>query len=94
MRTPSNTEDAVLLASLDRAVEAWRASRDGDDSGTPVGQILAAAGARQLVLLQDVSADDVLIEWQLGPSFKSVLRVSRIVRLRIEIEGCRYALVK
>lgn len=61
-----------------------------DDSGTPVALIELARRTDRLRLVDEVEAEDVLIEFQMGPLPARQLGVSRFVRLR---RG-EYALVR
>jgi hypothetical protein len=65
-----------------------------ESSGTPTGLIEALRRSGGLVVLDDVNAEKVLIEFPFAEAWQKETGCARFVRLREEIDGARYALVR
>jgi hypothetical protein len=63
-------------------------------SGTPTGLIEALRRSGGLVVLDDVAAEKVLIEFPFAEAWRKETGCTRFVRLREEVDGARYALVR
>jgi hypothetical protein len=67
---------------------------NADSSGTPSGLIEALRRSGDLVVLDGVAAEKVLIEFPFAEAWRKETGCTRFVRLRGEIDGARYALVR
>jgi hypothetical protein len=65
-----------------------------DTSGTPAALIEFARAHDDLVVLDDLTDGQVLVEFGVGPIWQEQLGYRRFVRLRRPISGCAYALVE
>jgi hypothetical protein len=65
-----------------------------DSTGTPVGLIEALRRSGGVVVLEEVAAEMVLIEFPFAEAWRKETGCARFVRLREEVDGARYALIR
>jgi hypothetical protein len=80
--------------SLDRPLDLSVEARHLDHSATPAALIELARVNDDLVLLDDVEAEQVLIEFPMGERWRRQTGYERFIRLRRPIDGRRYALIR